>query len=457
MAFTVLESRIFGSMFAEEEATRIFGDDALVNLWCEVEVALASAEAEEGVIPQEVARTIRERIVAQRVDMDRLRRETALVGYPILPLVHILEEMVGDEAGEYLHWGATTQDIMDTALALQLGQLRELVATRLVRLGDSLVAILEQYGDLPMVGRTHGQHAVPITFGLKLAVWLDELGRHLDRWTELRERTGYGQLSGAAGTLASLGQAGPSVRERMCRHLNLKPPVIGWHTARDVVAEVASLLGLLAGTLGKMAAEVATLQRNEIAEVSEGFEPGRGSSSTMPQKRNPITSEVMVAQAAYVRQQVPLLTYAMTAVHERATGEWQLEWIVLPEIGVMSAGLLHNACSLVDNLGVHPQAMRRNLGLTQGLVVSENVMMKLAPFVGRQEAHRLLYRLSARAVEENRGLVDVLLECEEVTRHLDRASLQTLVDPTEYLGESNRSVGAVVAGWKYRREAECES
>lgn len=444
MAFTVLESKLYAGMFGDEETAAVFSDAAVVSRWCRIEIALAEAQAALGIIPDEAARRIAERVRPEAVDLDRLRQGTERVGYPILPLVEILDEMVGPEAGGHLHWGATTQDIMDTALALQMVDVHRIAGRELRSLRRLLAQAARRYRDIPMAGRTHGQQAVPTTLGYKLAVWLSEVDRHLRRWEDLGSRIGFGQLSGAVGNLASLGSAGLPVRDEMCRRLGLKPPTIAWHTARDSLAETGSIFGLIAGTLGKMAQEVANLQRNEIAELSEGFQPGRGSSSTMPQKRNPITSEVMVAQAAYVRQQVPLLTYAMTGLHERAMGEWQVEWIVFPEIAVMSVGLLKNAVSLVGSLVVHEEAMRRNLGLTRGLIVAERVMMALAPHVGRQAAHHLVYAASAKTIENGVELADALLAEPEIARHLSREQLRQLLEPTHYTGNAAAFVDAVL-------------
>ncbi|MDA8345660.1 MAG: adenylosuccinate lyase family protein [Thermaerobacter sp.] len=438
-------------MFGDEGAARIFSDERVVEYWCRAEVALAQAEAELGVIPRAAAEAITRSVRPEKVDLERLAEGTLRVGYPILPLVRILEEMVGAEAGEHIHWGATTQDIMDTAVALQMQDLHRMVAGLLDQLGDLLAERVRRHKSTPMPGRTHGQQAVPITLGLKFGVWLDEIRRHRERWREIAGRIGFGQLSGAAGTLASLGAMGPRVQERMCNILGLKAPPIGWHSARDTLAEIVSVLGLVAGTLGKMAGEVAALQRNEIAELSEGFLPDRGSSSTMPQKRNPITSETMVAQAAYIRQQVPLLTYAMTAVHERATGEWQVEWIVLPEVGVMAVGLLKNAISLLEHLVVDEEAMLRNLSLTRGLIVAERVMMALASHLGRQASHELVYAASARAIDERRPLLEVLGENGAVTRHLSPSGLAELLDPTAYLGNAPHFAEAALRAYEADR------
>lgn len=444
MPFTAAESAIFGAMFGDPEAAAIFSDEALVRLWCQVEGALAEAEASFGIIPQEMAHRIAMCTASAEIDLARLGAGTNLVGYPILPLIEILEEEIGPEAGAYLHWGATTQDIMDSALALQMVKLHQLIERHLGTLTERLAEAASRYRDLPMVGRTHGQHAVPITLGYKFAVWLDELARHRNRLRDMRPRIGVGQLSGAAGTLASLGSEGLRVRQEMCRRLGLKAPTVGWHTARDSLAELGSVLGLVAGTLGKMALEVAALQRNEIGELSEGFTTGRGSSSTMPQKRNPISSEVMIAQSAFVRHQVPLLTYAMTGVHERAMGEWQVEWIVFPQISVMSVGLLKNAICLLENLVVNGDAMRRNLDITLGLIASERVMMALATYVGRQEAHRLVYAASAQAIDQEILFIDALRAQPKIVDHLPDEQLVSLLDPTTYTGSAGLFVDAIL-------------
>jgi 3-carboxy-cis,cis-muconate cycloisomerase len=291
-----------------------------------------------------------------------------------------------------------------------------------------------------MAGRSNLQQAVPITFGYKMATLLAAFERHKQRLTELRTRLLVGEFGGAAGTLSSLGGRGLEVQAELMKELNLGAPAIAWHTVRDTIAEVGCFLGLVTGTCGKIAFDVKLLTQTEVAEVSEPFHHGRGGSSTMPQKRNPISSLYITALSATVRQQVASLLEAMVQDHERATGPWQIEWIVLPEIFCLTAGALSQTLFLLNGLQVDDKKMRANLDLTKGLIVSEAVMMGLARYLGRQYAHDLVYDICRQVNATGRPLVDLLAENEEITRHFGRAALEKLCDPANYLGEAGTMV-----------------
>jgi 3-carboxy-cis,cis-muconate cycloisomerase len=425
----------------------IFDERALIARYVEIEVALARAQGGCGVIPADAAREIATRSTPDALDLDGLRRETEIVGYPILPLVHQLARMCG-EAGRYVHWGATTQDIMDTAVVLQVRDALALIESELGALRTILVRLARRYRDTPMAGRTHLQQALPVTFGYKAAVWLAMFDRHAERLAQLRPRVLVGELAGAAGTLASLGDRGLEVQKAMMEALGLGVPAATWHAARDGLAETVGFLGLLTGSLGKVAYDVMLLASTEIAEVHEPFVQGRGASSTMPQKRNPISSELILAAAKAVRQHAGLMLDAMIQDLERATGPWHAEWLALPESFVLTAGAVRQAKVMLDGLVVDEQRMRRNLDMTSGLIVAEAVMMGLAPQLGRNEAHDVVYA-ACRIVDERGGrLADVLAGMPEVAGRLDRAALERLTDPANYLGVAPQMVDRVIAGRK---------
>ena len=293
----LLDSGIYRDMFGTAEMREIFSDRGLVQAWLDAEVALARAEVEVGVIPERAAEEIARRARAENIDLAALKQQTEIVGYPILPLVRMLAAQCANGAGEYVHWGATTQDIMDTGTVLQLRRAHQILVRDLSSLIDAAIRLAAQHRDVPMAGRTHGQQALPITFGFKVAVWIAELGRHQERLRAIAPRLFVGQLAGAAGTLASLGPAGPAVQERMMARLQLGTPTIAWHVSRDTLAEFVSVLALICGTVGKIGQEIALLQQTEIGEVEEGYVEGRGGSSTMPQKRNPITCDAPRSRA----------------------------------------------------------------------------------------------------------------------------------------------------------------
>ena len=445
MACTVLDSLLFRDAFGTPAMRAVFDDEALLGRYIEVEVALARAEASCGVIPAEAAVEIAARCNLAGLDRDLLRVETDNVGYPILPIVHQLAKQCGD-AGRYVHWGATTQDIMDTATVLQIRAGLALIDADLAELRGILVGLAAKYRDTPMAGRTHLQQALPITFGYKVAVWLAMFDRHAERLDQLRPRVLVGQFAGAAGTLASLGDKGLEVQAALMAELGLGVPAATWHVARDGLAETVNLLALITGSLGKVALDIMLLAATEFGELYEPFVPGRGASSTMPQKRNPISSELMLAAAKAVRQHAGLMQDAMVQDLERATGPWHAEWIAIPESFVFTAGALHQAKFALGGLIVDEARMRANLGMSRGLIVAEAVMMGLAPHLGRQTAHDVVYA-ACRVVNEQGGtLAEALGRDAEVRAHLDEAAIARMTDPANYLGQAPEMVDRLLAG-----------
>ncbi|OZI62437.1 class-II fumarase/aspartase family protein [Bordetella genomosp. 11] len=433
MPISVIESTVFKDMFGTAAMRAVFDDAATLRRYVETEVALARVQAGLGIIPRAAADAIAARADASRLDMEVLKHETEIVGYPILPLVHQLARMCGPE-GEYLHWGATTQDIMDTATVLQVREALDLIDTDLAELDGILDALAQRYRDTPMAGRTHLQHALPITFGYKAAVWLLMIRRHRERLSQLRPRALVGQFGGAAGTLASLGDQGIAVHEALMQELGLHAAPVTWHVARDGLAETIQFLGLVTGSLGKIALDVMLMMTNELAEAFEPFVKSRGASSTMPQKRNPISCELMLSASKVVRQHAGLALDAMVQDFERATGPWHIEWSAIPESFVLTAGALRQAKFMLGGLEVDTQRMRRNLDLTGGLIVAEAVMMGLAPHLGRQTAHDVVYDACRVALAGQQPLAEVLAREARVTAHLDRAAIDRLCDPANYLG-----------------------
>jgi 3-carboxy-cis,cis-muconate cycloisomerase len=450
MPSTVFDSDIFRDAFGSAAMRAVFSDAATIARYVEVEVALAAAEASVGVIPKEAAATIERLARADAIDVAKLKAETDLVGYPIVGVVHQLAKQCG-EAGRYIHWGATTQDIMDTATVLQIKDALALVEADLAALDTALAGLAKKHRDTVMAGRTHLQHALPVTFGYKAAVWRGMIVRHRQRLEELRPRVLVGQFAGAAGTLASLGDKGLAVHDALMAELGLGRPPTPWHVARDGVTETVSLLALVAGTLAKIATDVMLLMQTEVGEAFEPFVPGRGSSSTMPQKRNPIACELILAAAKIVRQHAGLMLDAMAADHERATGPWQLEWLAIPEAFIATGGALHQARFMLEGLIVDAGRMRRNLDLTGGLIVAEAVMMALAEHTGRQDAHDIVYGACRTALDKGSTLLDELARVPEVTRHLDKKRLAELTDPTNYLGSAPAMVDRALSSLSSRK------
>jgi 3-carboxy-cis,cis-muconate cycloisomerase len=444
---TVLDSILFRDAFGTPAMREVFSDFALISRYAEVEIALARAEARCGVIPAGAAEQIAERTDVAALDFDLLRRETDIVGYPILPLVQQMAKQCG-EAGRYVHWGATTQDIMDTAVILQVREGLKIVEADIAALRGILAGLSRRYRDTPMAGRTHLQQALPVTFGYKTAIWLAMFDRHAERLEQLKPRVLVGQFAGAAGTLASLGDKGFEVQRALCEELGLGIPVSTWHVARDGLAEVVNFFGLVTGSLGKIALDIMIMASTEFAELYEPFVKGRGASSTMPQKRNPISSELMLAASKAVRQHAGLMMDAMVQDFERATGPWHAEWIALPESFVLTAGALHQAKFALAGLIVDEKQMAMNLGISRGLIVAEAVMMGLAPDLGRQEAHDVVYDACRLANENNMTLADALAADPQVSLRIDRATIDRLTSPGNYLGLAPEMVDRVLAAAK---------
>lgn len=442
-------------IFGDAEMATIFSADALVAAWLEVERALAEVQASLGLIPSSAAAAIaREASADGAVAWAAIRADARTVGYPILPLIQRLAERSSPEVGAYLHWGATTQDIMDTGLVLQVRDGLDLIAAHLDHLGGAIATRAVEHRRTVMPARTHAQQAVPTTFGAKLAVWLDELRRHRDRLSAARERVLVVQLFGAGGTAAALGPQSRAVRTGLARVLGLGDIDVPWHTARDSLAELGFVLAATSSTAGKIGREVVELSRSEIAEVREAGGHMRGASSTMPQKANPILSEAIVGMSALAAQLVPALLVAMQAGHERSAGEWQIEWDALPSLFALCGGAIRNAAEVVEGLQVYPDRMRANLELDGGLVMAEAVMIALAPILGRDSAHDLVYRLSSEAREEHRAFKDVLLRELGPALRAQLPPLDELLQPDGYLGEAEAIVEAAVAGWSRQQSPD---
>ena len=452
MTIGLLQSTVFGDLFGTAGMRDVFGEPALFRNCAAVEASLARAQARLGIIPEPAAAAIATVVDAiaedrQPLDLERLKRETATVGFPILPLVRQLAERAG-EAGRWLHWGATTQDILDSAVVLQIRDALALIEADLDTLRGNLATLAGKHRNTPMPGRTFFQQALPITFGYKAAVWLSAFDRHAERLGQLRPRVLQVEFGGAVGTLASLGRGGDALRVvgELARELGLAEPAITWHVTRDTIAETVQFLALLGGSLGKLAGDVMLMSSTEFGEAAEPFEAGRGASSTMPQKRNPISCGIIVAAARALRQQAGLALDAMVNTFERDAAAWHLEWIAVPEAFGYAAGALRQSVFLAGGLIVDTASMAKNLGLTHGLIVAEAVMMGLAPVIGRIEAHHLVTDACAKAIESGLPLFDVLIENADVVGPLGVDRLKALTDPANYLGAAPAMVDRVLAG-----------
>ncbi len=446
MPTSAIDSLIFRDMFGSPAMREIWSDEFRTQKYLDWEAALARAEAAVGLIPKEAADEITRVCEVENIDFEKYADEALTIGYPVLGLVHQIAHLCCDDAGKYCHWGATTQDITDSGTILQIKASFDLITKDLDRAIVATEKLARKHRSTPMPARSNLQQAVPITFGFKMARLLATLNRHRARLAEIRPRIEVFEFGGAAGTLATLGDKGLAVQEALARELGLAQPEIAWHTERDRIAEAGCFLGLLTGTLAKFTTDLKLMMQTEVGEASEPYVANRGSSSTMPQKRNPISCCYIHACAAAVRQGVAALLDAMVEDHERATGPWEIEWITLPDIFTLAGGALAQACFVLEGLNVHTEQMRANLDVTRGLIVSEAVMMGLAPKMGRDKAHDVLYAIIHDPAMANRSLAEMLLDREDVMADLSEAEIRRLTDPANYLGLSEIMVDRVLAG-----------
>ncbi len=437
------DSPILGTLYGSDAMRAVFDERAYFQRMLDVEAALARVQSRLGIIPAAAAEAITRAARVENLDTEELAASARNVGYPVVGLVAGLSRAAG-EAGGWTHWGATTQDIMDTATVLQIRAGLTLIRNALVGVTGSLAVQAERHRHTVMAGRTHLQQALPVTFGLKCAVWMQPLIGHLQRLDALRPRVELVSFGGAAGTLASLGDRGIAVMEGLAGELGLAAPAAPWHASRDGFAETAAFLALVCGTLTKVATDMILLAQTEVAEVAEPYVAGRGSSSTMPQKRNPIASEYILAAARAVHALVPVMFGAMAADHERATGPWQAELLALPQAFVLTHGALQHAGAIAEGMVIDAERMRRNLALSGGLIMAEAVMMGLAPQLGRGEAHHVVKHACDTALAEQIPLAAALARDPAVASRLDRAAIERLTDPAGYLGSADGFVDRVL-------------
>ena len=447
-------SSLTDGLFSTEGMQSIFSDRNTIQRMLDVEAALARALAVEDVIPQIAVAAIVNSCRADLMDADALAKSLSSAGNLAIPLVKQLTAAVAStdpDAARYVHWGATSQDVIDTGRVLQLREAIDLITTDLAALADNLASLAHQHRATIMMGRTWMQHAQPTTLGLKIAGWLDAIMRHQDRLQALRTRVCVLQFGGAAGTLASLGDSGLTVATALAKDLSLALPALPWHTHRDRMGEVATTFGLLTGTLGKIARDIALHAQTEIAELAEPLVQGRGGSSTMPHKRNPVACSAVLACAMRVPALVSTMLTAMVQEQERALGGWQAEWETLPEIASLTSAALNQLREVTSGLSVDVARMRSNIDITQGLVMAEAVSLALAQHVGRAVAHELIEEACHQAVASGRSLLEVLKSDPRMPEEFSSSHLESLFDPARYLGEAPAFVERVLAHHRDRK------
>ena len=441
--------------YSTPQLRALFDERARIGRWLRFEAALAETQAEFGIIPKESAARIAERARFECLDETALRADYATTRNNILPALKAFRAACGKGHGDFVHHGATTQDAIDTGEILALREAVVMMVGELRTIEDRLLVLTEQYRTTPMIGRSHGQQALPVTLGLKFAVWLGEVRRHIERLSRLLQTAFYGQLGGAVGTMAALGDEALEVKRRVMKKLNLQYMPTAWHASRDNVAEICSAMTLAAMTAAKIANEVFELSRTEIGELEEpGGNPQAMSSSTMPHKRNPVLCERVVALSTHVRALLSVIVEATLHANERDARALWAEWLALPQFAIYSGTAVAYTREIIAGLRVFPEQMLKNLRLDGDLVSSEWLLFRLAGRMGKAEAQRILHQAGQKAVAERLGLVEVLQGDPEVTSLLSEDDLAVARAPELYVGLSDSIIGEVLAAVKAARAAE---
>ena len=452
MASGVFDDALLKHLWSTDELRAIFNDRNRVQKWYDFEAALALEQAALGIIPSAAAQEIAAKARVDHVDIEQIAEEIRRVKHPLVPALKAVQALCTREHGEYIHFGPTTQDVLDTATMLQIKEAHAVYLRDMKVIGQALYRLAESHRATPMVGRTHGVQALPITFGHKCAVWLSEIGRNFERLRQLEARMFVGGMVGAVGTQASYGARAHELEQRVMNRLGLGVADINWQPARDRFAEYACVLGIVGGTLGKIANEIILLEHNEIDEIAEPFSAGKLGSSTMPHKRNPSTCEAAVAISRALRYNVSFMLECMVIEHERDGSSWRGEWKALPESCLMTGALLAMMKEVISGLQVNTEKMHANLNLLGGFLLSERVMFALSGKVGKQTAHELVYEASMHGLERGGTFEKSLMENPRVRAALSDDELKTVLDPSTYIGVAPQIVDHVLAqnrasGW----------
>jgi 3-carboxy-cis,cis-muconate cycloisomerase len=413
MSFSPLDSELFGPLFTTDAMRACFSDQSWVGSMLAAESALARSQHQLGLAPEALAPAI-DALRPKDLDIPALGVRAAVAGVPTIPFVQAVQARLTAELERSFHKGATTQDIIDTALVLRVRDALTLIAADLDAIIQGLSDLADRHRDTPCVGRSYGQHAAPLSFGYKTAVWLSGIADTADRLPDVRTRILVASLAGPVGTLASLGAHGPHVLERFARDLGLGVTPLCWHTSRGRIAETGAWLVQLTGALAKMATDVVHLASTEVAELAEPHMPGRGGSSAMPHKRNPVGCTVILAAHAAAKGHASTLFEAMAAAHERPAGLWHAEWNALPTLFGLVSGALREARTLAGGLIVDADRMRKNIDQTRGLLFADAAAARLASVLGREAAHRLVEHAAAQVREAGVSLAEVLAEDQTV-------------------------------------------
>lgn len=448
----IIDSEFYRDGWGTPEMREVFDDQRRYQRWLDIEVVLAQVQAELGVIPTQAAREIEHHARVELLDLDRIKQRLAETGHSLVPLLESVQALCRDGLGEFIHYGPTAQDIEDTGTILEIRDAYRILLRDAIRLEKSVLELARRYRDLPMAGRTHNQHGLPITLGLKVANWAAELRRDIERMKGMRERLFVGMLHGGTGTMAGLGDQAQETARRVMARLDLALPPTGWGSARDIVAEYQVVIAMLAGTVGRVANEIFQLSRSEIGELQEPVGEHYIGSSTMPHKRNAETSEFVVAMARIVIANAPLALQAMISEHERDTRSWRLDWHSIPESSILCARALSATIHVLEGLEVNEERIRRNLDVLPGMLFSEALMFHLGKKLGKQTAHRLIRDAVMQSGGSERSLREILLAEPTLGKHLTPDELDAMMDYSQHTGQAAEQVESVIA-WSRKLSA----
>lgn len=445
MPVSVFDMQSLQHLWGTDELRRIFGEENRIQKWLDFEAALAAAQAELGIIPAAAAQEIALQAQVENIDIAQMSVEIRRIKHSLVPALKQLQARCSKDNGEWVHYGATTQDVVDTGVALQLKEFHAVALRDLKAVAKELARLAVTHRDVPMAGRTHGVQALPITFGHKCAVWLDELGRHHERLLQAAPRVLVGMLAGAVGSQASLGPKAEQLERLMLDKLGLGTPAISWAPARDRFTEYANLLAMLGATLSKIGNELFNMQRNEFGEVEEGFSEGKLGSSTMPHKRNPTSAENLAGLSRPLRYNAAMMVEGMVQESERDGIAWKMEWKALPECCLIAGAMLFQAKNLLAGLKVNADVMAANLDKMRGYLLSERVMLELSERVGKQTAHEWIYEASMHGITSKLSFADAMRQYPGLSKLLNDTEILDLTDPLQYLGQCGATVDRVVA------------